>query len=84
MGSSPELRASDAEREQVAEALRSHAAEGRLDPDELDHRLGAAYAARTHGDLAVLTPDFWPKWVLLATTVVAILRLGGAHDRRMG
>jgi hypothetical protein len=28
--------------------------------------------------------DFWPKWVLLATTVVAILRLGGAHDRRMG
>jgi CO/xanthine dehydrogenase Mo-binding subunit len=130
MESSPELRASDAERDQVAEVLRSHAAQGRL---ELDDRLGAAYAARTRGDLAVLTADlppappappppvpvhrrlpeslqaaaarwatlsaaallvwaatgdglddFWPKWVLLATTVVAILRIGGARDRRMG
>src|SRR5258706_15211684 len=60
MGSSPELRASDAEREQVAEVLRRHAAEGRLDAEELDDRLGAAYAARTHGDLAVLTADLPP------------------------
>ena len=133
MGSSPELRASDAEREQVADLLRVHAAEGRLDPDELEGRLSSAYAARTHGELAVLTADlppappvarppgrprpaiperlrpvvarwvafnaiaiivwaatgdglddFWPKWVLVATTVFAILRLAHTDDREMG
>jgi hypothetical protein len=55
--SSPVQRASDAEREVVAERLRAAAAEGRLDPDELDERLGAAYGARTVGDLVPLTAD---------------------------
>src|SRR5919206_178586 len=44
-----EMRVSDREREAVAEQLREHAAEGRLDPDELEERLTAAYAARTRG-----------------------------------
>jgi Domain of unknown function (DUF1707) len=52
-----EMRVSDREREAVAEQLREHAAEGRLDPDELEERLTAAYAARTRGDLAGLTRD---------------------------
>jgi hypothetical protein len=52
-----EQRASDGEREAVAERLRAAAAEGRLDPDELEERLGAAYAARTVGDLVPLTSD---------------------------
>jgi hypothetical protein len=52
-----DLRASDREREAVAETLREHAAEGRLDPDELEERLTAAYAARTRRDLVGLTRD---------------------------
>ena len=54
---SPELRASDAEREAVVEQLRRHAAEGRIDSEELEERVTAAYAARTHGELVPLTAD---------------------------
>src|SRR4051812_19440487 len=42
---SPGLRASDAERERVAEALRRHHLDGRLDTDELQERLDRCYAA---------------------------------------
>ena len=52
-----DLLASDAERERVADALRTHAAAGRLDPDELDERLGKAFAARTRADLFPLVAD---------------------------
>jgi uncharacterized membrane protein YccC len=52
-----DVRVSDREREAVADTLREHAAEGRLDPDELDERLTAVYAARTRGDLEGLTTD---------------------------
>jgi hypothetical protein len=60
MSESPDFRASDAERERVATLLRDHAAEGRLDVDELDERLRQAYAARTRGHLEVLTADLPP------------------------
>jgi hypothetical protein len=53
----PALRASDAEREAVAARLRTAAIEGRLEPDELDARLEAAFAARTRGELVPLTAD---------------------------
>jgi Domain of unknown function (DUF1707) len=53
----PDLRVSDQEREETVEQLREHAAEGRLDADELDARLTATYAARTRGELAELTRD---------------------------
>jgi hypothetical protein len=52
-----DLLASDAERERAAEQLRTHAAAGRLDADELEQRLGLAFAARTRGDLAPLIAD---------------------------
>jgi hypothetical protein len=52
-----DVRASDAEREKVATALRDHAGDGRLDPEELDKRLDQAYAARTRGDLVPLLAD---------------------------
>ncbi|MDT3396609.1 DUF1707 domain-containing protein [Streptomyces sp. B1866] len=55
--SAPALRASDAERERVAEALRQAAAEGRLDMPEFEQRLDAAYQARTHADLEALLRD---------------------------
>ncbi len=51
------LRISDAERHQVAEILREAAGEGRIDLEELDQRLEAAYAARTYADLVPITFD---------------------------
>jgi Domain of unknown function (DUF1707) len=51
------LRASDADREQVAERLRHAAAEGRLLADELGDRLGAALSAKTYGELDAVLSD---------------------------
>ncbi|MET0998516.1 MAG: DUF1707 domain-containing protein [Marmoricola sp.] len=51
------LRISDADRHKVAELLREAAGEGRLDLEELDERLEAAYVAKTYGDLVPLTAD---------------------------
>jgi hypothetical protein len=51
------MRASDADRERVAEMLREHAGEGRLEPDELEQRLEVAYSAKTLGELDALTVD---------------------------
>lgn len=54
---SPDLRASDSDRERVAEVLRDALAEGRLDMAEFEERLEATYKARTYGELAPLTRD---------------------------
>ena len=43
----PSMRASDAERERVVEALRRHATAGRLSVAELEERSASAYDART-------------------------------------
>jgi len=51
------IRVSDAERERVADVLRDAAGQGRITFDELDERLGLAYAARSYGDLEVVTRD---------------------------
>lgn len=56
----PGLRASDADREATADKLRLATAEGRLDPDELDERLSAAYGARYCNELTGLTADVTP------------------------
>ncbi|MER5732322.1 DUF1707 domain-containing protein [Streptomyces sp. NPDC002138] len=53
----PELRASDADRERVVERLRDAVAEGRLDMEEFEERLTAAYASRTYAELEPLTID---------------------------
>ncbi|MGW3497172.1 DUF1707 SHOCT-like domain-containing protein [Streptomyces sp. NPDC001020] len=52
-----ELRASDADREQVAEVLRDALADGRLDMEEFEERLEATYKARTYGQLTPITRD---------------------------
>jgi len=60
------LRVADVDRERTADVLRGAYVEGRLTQDELDGRLGQAYAARTYADLAALTADLpaahrpWP------------------------
>ncbi len=57
MAETPELRASDADREQTAELLRRAVDEGRLTVDELDDRLAEAFAARTRAELEALVAD---------------------------
>jgi hypothetical protein len=51
------VRASDAEREDVAELLREQAAAGRLTMAEFEERMAAAYHARTREELRQLTMD---------------------------
>jgi hypothetical protein len=52
-----QVRASDAEREAIADRLNNAVGDGRLTLEEFSDRVGAAYAARTHGELAVLVTD---------------------------
>ena len=56
-GASPGVRASDADRDRVADVLCAAAGDGRLTADEFDERLEAALSSRTLGELAVLTAD---------------------------
>jgi hypothetical protein len=51
------LRASDADRERVAEQLRQAAGDGRLSLAELHDRLDALYAAKTYGELEPVVAD---------------------------
>jgi hypothetical protein len=51
------LRASDAERNEVADKLSRHFAEGRLDAAEFKERLDRAMGATTRGDLTGLFDD---------------------------
>ncbi|WP_245982702.1 DUF1707 SHOCT-like domain-containing protein [Lentzea flaviverrucosa] len=51
------MRASDADRERIAQVLHQATAEGRLDIHELDERLVAVYAAKTYGELVPITAD---------------------------
>ncbi|MFF5263048.1 DUF1707 domain-containing protein [Actinomadura viridis] len=52
-----QIRASDADRDRVAQVLRDAAGEGRLTLEELDERLDAVYAARTYAELEPITRD---------------------------
>ncbi|MET8478123.1 DUF1707 domain-containing protein [Streptomyces clavifer] len=56
-GSSPELRASHADRDRVVDVLRIAAGDGLLTADELDERIEAALSARTLAELVPLTAD---------------------------
>jgi Domain of unknown function (DUF1707) len=51
------VRASDADREQLISELNEHSVAGRLDTDELESRVQAAYSVRTTGELDVLRSD---------------------------
>jgi hypothetical protein len=51
------LRASDADRERVAEVLRTAAGDGRLTLEELDERLDTVYQAKTYAELEPVTRD---------------------------
>jgi hypothetical protein len=49
------LRASRADREHVIDVLKAAFAQGRLDRDEFDLRVGQAFASRTYAELAAVT-----------------------------
>jgi len=53
----PSVRASDGDRQRVADLLRQHTSEGRLTIEEYEQRVDAAYAARTVADLRPLLAD---------------------------
>jgi hypothetical protein len=55
-----DYRASDADREAAAERLRLASVEGRIDSEELEQRIAAAYGARTMADLDALVRDVTP------------------------
>ena len=60
MSNEPALRASDADRDAVAERLRVASIDGRIDAEELEERLSEVYAARWVADLDRLVADVSP------------------------
>lgn len=52
-----DLRAAHDDRDRVVEVLSVAAGDGRITPEELDERVGAALTARTYGELAALISD---------------------------
>jgi len=80
------MRVSDADRERAAETLREAAGDGRLTFDELDQRLGLAYAAKTYADLETVTSDL-PATGTVAPTAArgtTVGAAGGFPAERMG
>jgi hypothetical protein len=82
-GSSPELRASHADRDRVVDVLRIAAGDGLLNSDELDERLEVALSARTVNELAALTADLPPissDGGLAAVEVKDVVRIEQVHS----
>ncbi|MER5479711.1 DUF1707 domain-containing protein [Streptomyces sp. NPDC002734] len=83
-GSSPELRASHADRDRVVDVLRIAAGDGLLTAEELDERLEIALSARTLGDLAPLTADLPPvstaAGVAVGEEVKDLVRIKQVHS----
>jgi uncharacterized iron-regulated membrane protein len=66
------IRASDADREHVAERLRRAAGEGRLHTEELEQRLEAAFGARTYGQLDSVLTDLPGRRPTVASQALTI------------
>jgi hypothetical protein len=86
-GDSLALRASDADRERVADRLREAVAQGQISMDELDERLEATYAAKTFGELVPVTADLpaptgTGTYALTPAGTPAPSRIGGTPGRR--
>jgi hypothetical protein len=84
-----ELRASDVDRELVADRLRDAAAHGRITMDELEERLDRAYAAKTYAELGPITRDLPNEGAQLASpardarpATLGRSRIGGTPTRR--
>lgn len=53
----PNVRAADADRDEIGERLRRHHAEGRIDSEEFQERIDRCYQAKTLGELRALVND---------------------------
>jgi hypothetical protein len=83
-GGPPEIRASDADRDQVVDVLRVAMGDGRLTADEFGERMEAALSARTLGELAVLTADLVTGIAHAAARAEEVVRIdqkGGSVQR---
>jgi Domain of unknown function (DUF1707) len=76
----PELRVSDAERNQVVERLNQAVGEGRLSLAEFEDRLDGVLAARTQSELAPFTADL-PE---IGTSAPLELRVRSSSLKRVG
>lgn len=76
-----ELRASDADRERVADQLREAASDGRLSLSELDERIEALYAAKTYGELEPVVADL-PGILPTAPAALPARRVSGVPAAR--
>ena len=74
MGRRATLRASDADREQIAERLRKATGEGRLLAEELEERLEAAFSARTYGELDAVVADLPAERTQRSTTTPLLVK----------
>jgi len=81
MASNSKIRASDADRDRVAAALREHLAAGRLTLEEFDQRLDQAYAAKTLGDLDEVMADL-PRTELGPLPDASVDRPGASPQAR--
>lgn len=81
-----EMRASDTDRELVADRLREAAGHGRLTMDELEERLERAYGARTYAELEPLTRDLPGSGTTAPlpapATRTGSVKIGGTPGRR--
>jgi hypothetical protein len=77
MASDPKIRASDADRDRTAAALREHLAAGRLTNEEFDERLDKTYAAKTLGELDALMADLPRTDLEQQPADVSLHRAGG-------
>ncbi|WP_199435129.1 DUF1707 SHOCT-like domain-containing protein [Qaidamihabitans albus] len=78
-----QLRASDADRERIAQILHSALGEGRITVNELEERLDQVYSAKTLGDLEPVVedlPDVSTSAALLPVTPAQVHR----PDQRIG
>ena len=76
------FRASDADREQVIDALKVAFVQGRLSKDELDARMGQTFAVRTYGELAELTADLPAGQIVASRLRPSVCGPGGRRTRQ--
>jgi hypothetical protein len=79
-----QMRASDADRERVAQILHGALSEGRITMDELEDRLTTVYAAKTLGELQPVTADLPTTSTTPAAVEPAAARALGFPDSRIG
>ncbi len=71
------MRASDADRDRVAELLNLAYSEGRLSKDEYDDRLEQAFSARTYGELDRIVADLPAAPATVDSPVAKINKING-------